>query len=430
MTAPPPYPQEAEDHVVGASLTSDRARDTILEHLPTEHIYQPRHQRILKAALHLHEQDHPVDLATLAEHLDPKDMAAARDLYSATYAAGNVHHHAAIVNDHHTRRQLINIGQQIARAGWEPHAPIPDMLGEAEQLVYQLTTQTETGELRPIRDTLQETFRQLNRPGGEITGTPTGIVELDRLTAGLQPGNLVVVAGRPGMGKSALAIQTAHHITVTQQDPRPVALFTLEMSDQEINQRLLSLDSRVPLMRIRTRIGLTDTDRAALNISGGRLHNSPLHIDDTVNAKVTDVRARTRRLRTKHPDLALVIVDYLQLMISHDKAENRNLELAHISRGLKLLARELDVPVIATAQLNRMVENRADKQPMLSDLRDSGAIEQDADLVVFIHRPPDQEGVAQLTLAKHRNGPTGPVRVAWTKERATFSNLHQEGVAA
>lgn len=425
MTDLLPCNLEAEHHVVGACITSARARETVAEHLRPGQLYNGRLARILEETLALHDQGDPVDPVILAERItDPDTVQKLRELAASGYPHANVHHHALIVREHATRRDLIRVGQNIARSGWEPPASLDQALAQAEQQVYELTTQQDTGELRPIRDTLDETFQTLARPGGEITGTPTGLRTLDTLTAGLQPGNLVVIAARPGMGKSALALNAAHHCAV--QHNRPVALFTLEMSAQEINQRLLSMDAHVPLMRIRTRNGLTHDDRAALDTSRQRLEPAPLHVDDSVAARATDIRARSRRLHARYPDLALIVVDYLQLMLTDTKDENRNLEVARISRSLKLLARETHVPVMALAQLNRNVEHRHDKKPILSDLRDSGAIEQDADLVIFIHRDPDQEGQAELTVAKHRNGPTGPASVAWLRDRATFSNLAQE----
>ena len=426
MNTVPPYHQEAENHVVGAAITNTRALDTTIETINPTHLYQHRHRRILETAARLRDQDIHVDLVTLSEHLKPDDLETARDLYQSVYPTTNVAHHANIVLEYATRRQLIEVGQTIASSGWEPPGTINEALAEAERLVYDLTTNHEPGELRPIADTLPETFAQLDRPAAEITGTPIGITDFDRATAGLQPGNLVVVAARPGQGKSALALLACKHVAVNLH--QPAALFTLEMSAQEINQRLLSVEARVPLMRIRTRVGLTTQDRQALTHAGSTLHNAPLYIDDTVAARLIDIRARARRLKAKQPDLALVVVDYLQLMISDTRDETRNLEVARISRGLKLLARELQIPVIALAQLNREVERRHDKKPVLSDLRDSGAIEQDADVVVFIHRDPENtdDSIAELLIAKHRNGPTAVIPTTWLKQRATFANAAQE----
>lgn len=419
-TTVPPVNEDAENHVVGACLYHPDVLDTISETVRPHHLYFRR--PIYQAILNVHERGDPVEPVIVAEELGQNHQAiqTMRELAALHYTTGNVEHHARIVLDYATRRQLITVGQEIARAGWEPSRPLQDELGHAEQLVYDLTTQQEPGELRAISETLDHTYAQLERPGGEITGTPTGILELDRITAGFQPGNMIVIAARPGMGKSALALEVARHAALDNK--QAAAVFSLEMSAEEINQRLLSVQARIPLMWIRTREALTAEARHALHAARPALTNAPLYVDDTVSARITDIRARARRLKARRPDLAVIVVDYLQLMIHDGRAENRNLEVAAISRGLKLLARELDVPILALAQLNRMVEQRADKTPMLADLRDSGAIEQDADVVLFIHRP-DEDGTATITVAKHRNGPTGATKVAWLKKRATFGNL-------
>lgn len=415
-----PYNLEAEEHVVGACLLSAAARDTVSEHLAPGDLYNPTLATILDACLRTHDQGHDVDTVTLAEVLPAKAAVKMRELAASMYPASNVLRHTEIVAAHRTRRQLIQIGQNIARSGWEPPDNLADALTAAEEAVYALTTGTDARDLQHVSATLAQTFQTLATPGGVITGTATGLTDLDKITAGLQPGNLVVVAARPGMGKSALALQAALHTALHDQ---AAALFTLEMSAEEINQRALSILSHVPLMRIRTRNGLTTTDHQRLHEAGAQLERSRLYVDDSVAARVTDIRSRSRRWKQRHPGAGLIVVDYLHLMI-HDGTgrENREQQVAAISRGLKLLAKELELPVMALAQLNRQPELRGgDKRPILADLRESGAIEQDADLVIFIHR--DQEGNADLTVAKHRNGPTDRIPVAWLPDRATFTDL-------
>lgn len=432
-----PYAQDAEEHVIGAILISERALQTVAEILEPRHFYGESCRHIYTAALKLADQDTTVDIVTLTQQLATDgtlDKAGGSErvhlLASLVPATSNVHHHAEIVREHSVRRELITVGQDIARSGWEPDGDLGSMLGRAEELVYNLTTKHESGELQPIKETLAETYDTLDKPGGVITGTPTGITALDTLTAGFQPGNLIIVAARPGMGKSALALSAVHHNAVNNM--MPAAFFTLEMSSQEINQRLLSIDTSVGLMKIRTRVGLTPEDRHKLAYARPVLEEAPLYIDDTVNARLVDIRARCRRLKSKMPDLNLIVIDYLQLMISDTRSENRNLEVSQISRGLKLLARELEIPVVAISQLNRALEFRHDKRPMLSDLRDSGSLEQDADLVLFVYRDDyynpktADEGVTELILGKHRNGPLGLARAAWLKGRACFSNLAEE----
>lgn len=421
-----PYNEDAETQTVGACLLDERARDAVAEILRPEHLYLGRVARVYKTILDLQANGTAVDALIVEQALDPKDAGAAHELVANVRATANAEHHARIVLDHHTQRRLIEVGQNIARLGWEPDGSPADTVDQAERLVSELAVERDPGELRHISRSLDETYRILDTPGGIVTGTPTGLHQLDRLTSGLQPGQLITVAARPGMGKSALVTSTLIHNTIRKQ--RPAALFSIEMSEQEINQRIVAQVSGVDLMKIRTRNGLTADDRAQIDRSRPIIENAPIYTDDSANLRLADIRARARRHHRRHPDLALIAVDYLQLMIG-EQADNRNQEIAHLSRGLKVLARELDVPVVALAQLNRNVEARHDKRPILSDLRDSGAIEQDSDLVLFLYRDDyyhpdtDRAGVTELILAKHRNGPTGMVEAAWLKDRAQFTDL-------
>lgn len=420
-----PFSLEAEEHVVGACVTSERAIDTASEILQPDHFLNTRLASIYSTCLALHAAGGKVDPLILAETLtDDLAVAKMRDLVTAGYATSNVDHHARIVRDYATRRGLVRVGQQITKSGYEPPERIEDALGDAEQLVYGLTGARDAGELAHVSEGLDHTFEQLARPGGEITGTPTGIAALDRLTSGYQPGQLVILAARPGMGKSALAINQAVHVAVHKQ--QPVALFTLEMSREEINQRALSQISGVNLHRLRTRVGLDERNRKDLDSSRTFLERAPLYIDDTASIRLTELRSRVRRLKARQPDLALVVVDYIQLMLSEGNQQNRNLEIASLSRGLKVIARDLHVPIVALAQLSRALEYRADKRPMLSDLRDSGALEQDADLVIFIYRDgyytKEEDTIAELIVGKHRNGPIGTRTADWHADTAEFRN--------
>lgn len=421
-----PYNEDAETQTVGACLLDANARDAVSEILRPEHLYLGRLSRVYKTILDLQANGTAVDALIVEQALDPRDVGAAHELVANVRATANAEHHARIVLDTHTQRRLIQVGQNIARLGWEPDGPAADTVDHAERLVSELAVERDPGELRHISQSLDETYRILDTPGGIVTGTPTGLHQLDRLTSGLQPGQLVTVAARPGMGKSALVTSTLIHNAIRKQ--RPAALFSIEMSEQEINQRVVSQVSGVDLMKIRTRNGLTPDDRAQIDRSRPIIEQAPIYTDDSANLRLADIRARARRHYRRHPDLALIAVDYLQLMIG-EQADNRNHEIAHLSRGLKVLARELDVPVVALAQLNRNVEARHDKRPILSDLRDSGAIEQDSDLVLFLYRDDyynptsDRTGVTELILAKHRNGPTGMVEVTWLKDRAQFTDL-------
>lgn len=431
-----PHNRDAEEHVLGAILIGAQALRDVSEILQPQHFYLKKHRRIYEAALALADQDQPVDTLTIADELgsdldDIGGRARLHELVANATAASNAVHHANIVRDLAIRRDLITTGQNIARSGWEPTGDIRAALDDAESSVYGLTIGNVGGDLELMRDSLDATYADLEKPGGLITGTPVGLRDLDVLTAGLQPGNLVVVAARPGMGKSAIAITAIIHNAV--QRGAPVALFTLEMSKQEINMRVLSQVAAVDLQAIRTRQWLTERDRR--NIADARpiLEAAPIYQDDTASLLLTDIRSRARRLKARHPDLSLVIVDYLQLMVAEQKHENRNQEIAHISRGLKILSRQLDTPVMALAQLNRGPEMRSDKRPLLSDLRDSGAIEQDSDIVLFLYRDDyyhgdksDEPGVTEIIVAKHRNGPTGLVKTIWVKERAEFQSIPKE----
>lgn len=431
MTDVLPYNEDAETQAVGACLISKSALEIVAETLREGDIYQPSIARVYKAILSRHERSAPVDAILIAEDLagSDTDVHKVRELAVSVTSTANAQHHAGVVRDYRTRRDLIGIGQNIARLGWETGEP-DVAVDEAERMVTELTVERDPGDLQHIRESLEETFRILDTPGGVVTGTPTGLHDLDRLTSGFQPGQLIVIASRPSMGKSALVTSTIIHNAVSRN--RPAALFSIEMSRQEINQRILSQIAGVDLMRIRTRNGLTQHDRDNLDRARPIIENAPIHTDDSGNLRLTDIRGRARRFHRRNPDLALVAVDYLQLMATEGRADNRNEEISRISRGLKVLARELEVPVVALAQLNRTLEARHDKRPILSDIRDSGAIEQDADLVIFLYRDDyynkasERPGVTELLLAKHRNGPTGMVETAWLKDRAQFADLAPE----
>jgi len=423
-----PFNLEAEEHVVGACLTSDRAIDTVSEILQPDHLHSTKLRTIYQACLDARINGQPVDPILLNETLDTETSGRVRELVANAYTASNVAHHAQLVRDTHTRRRLIGAGQDIARLGWEPDGPLANMADQAERIIRDLDVTDTKGDLIHVRETLDHAFTTLARPGGEITGTPTGLTNLDRITAGFHPGQLVIVAARPGMGKSALVTNQAIHVAVKKR--LPVAIFSFEMSADEITQRLLSQLTRINLHRIRTRTpGFSPADWNTLEEARQTLHDAPIYIDDTATATLTDIRTRCRRRQAANPDLALIVTDYLQLMLGEEKAQNRNLEIAALSRGLKIIARELAVPVVALSQLSRAVEYRHDKRPMLSDLRDSGAVEQDADVVIFIYRDgyytKEDDATAELIVGKHRNGPTGAPLFRWAKETAEFQNLEE-----
>ncbi|MFL5968634.1 MAG: replicative DNA helicase, partial [Gaiellaceae bacterium] len=321
------------------------------------------------------------------------------------------------------------VGSEIQRLGFERPGETAALVDRAEQSVFELSQARVTTEFTHIESLLKESFEritQLYEAGVDITGVPSGYRDLDRLTSGFQPGNLVIIAARPSMGKSALGLCMAANLAVRSETP--CALFTLEMSKQEVTQRLMCSEAKVDSQRLRTG-KLAPEDWSRLTAACDKLAKAPLYVDDTGSISMMEIRSKARRLKTKEPNLGLVIVDYLQLMTSGGTVENRVQEVSQISRALKVLARDLDVPILAMSQLSRAVEQRHDKRPILSDLRESGSIEQDADLVMFVYRDEyyneetDQQGLAEIILSKHRNGPTGVERLSFLKRYAKFADL-------
>jgi replicative DNA helicase len=326
-------------------------------------------------------------------------------------------------------RGLIIVGGEVARLGWERPGDTEDLLDRAEQAIFHLSQTRVTSEFSHIELLLKESFERITalyEAGAEVTGVPSGYRELDRLTSGFQPGNLIVVAARPSMGKSALGLCIAANLAVRHETP--VALFTLEMSKSEVTQRFMCSEAKVESQRLRTgKLAVDDWPR--LTAACDKLAKAPIYVDDTGSITMMEIRSKARRLKSREPNLGLIVVDYMQLMTSGATAENRVQEVSQISRSLKQLARDLDVPIIALSQLSRAVEQRHDKRPILSDLRESGSIEQDADLVMFIYRDEyyndesDQQGIAEVILAKHRNGPTDSLKLSFLKRYAKFADL-------
>jgi replicative DNA helicase len=329
-----------------------------------------------------------------------------------------------------TLRGLVRAGAEIARLGQERPGETADLVDRAEQLVFELAQQRVTGDFAHIEALLKESFERITHlyeVGADITGVPSGFRELDLLTSGFQPGNLIILAARPSMGKSALALCTAANLGVRHQTP--VALFTLEMSKTEVTQRLMCSEAKVESQRLRSG-KLASDDWPRLTAACDKLMKAPIFVDDTGSITMMELRSKARRLKSRQPDLGLIVVDYLQLMTTGASVENRVQEVSQISRQLKVLARDLEVPILALSQLSRAVEQRHDKRPILSDLRESGSIEQDADLVAFVYRDEyyngeesEQQGLAEVILAKHRNGPTDTVKLSFLKRYAKFADL-------
>ncbi len=430
----PPHNLEAEESLIGAMLLSRDAISAAIERCGAADFYKPSHAQVFSAITSIYNRAEPADAVTVAEELrragvldDIGGAAVLVALQSNTPAISNASRYAAIVEEHALLRRLIGVANEIAELGYGLPDDVTAAVDQAETMVFEVAQRRTVDSVAPISYLLDQTLDRLEQlidRGEEITGVPTGYNDLDRLLAGLQPSNLVVVGARPSMGKTAFALGAAVHAAMTGL---PVLFFSLEMSHLELAQRVLSAEARVDATRMRNG-RLLNTDYTKVTNAISRLSAAPLHIDDNPNVTVMDIRARARRMKSRE-GLGLVVVDYLQLMSGRNSAENRQVEISEISRGLKILARELNIPVVALSQLSRTLESRADKRPMLADLRESGAIEQDADVVMFIYRDElynretAERGSAQIIVSKHRSGPTGSVELAFVENYARFANM-------
>jgi len=430
----PPHSADAEISVLGAVLLSSDAANIALEKLHAEDFYKPAHQQVFEVVQGLFDANEPIDAVTVSEGLR-RDGTLDRiggiefltDLIDAVPATSNIEYYAAIVEEHALRRRLMRVGGDIGVLATKMAEPIEEVVDQAEQAVFAVAERRVGDGLQPIDDLLGpaiEKAEELQRSGSDVTGTSTGFRDLDRKLAGLHPTNLIIVAARPGMGKTSLAFNMAQNVAL---GGKTVAIFSLEMSREEVVTRMLCSKGRIDSQRLRTG-KLTEGDFTKLSNAAGALYKQNIFVDDSPGLTVTEIRAKCRRLRRK-PGLDLVVVDYLQLMNGSGQ-ENRQQEIAMISRSLKNLARELHVPIIALSQLNRGVESREDKRPRLGDLRESGAVEQDADVVMFIYRDeyyhPDKvesKGVAEVVIAKHRQGGVGKVDMTFLPEFTLFSDM-------
>lgn len=435
----PPHSMDAEQSVLGALLIDPDAINRVAKFLRPEDFYLESHRSIYEAILEMDEAGQPVDLVTVADYLRRRDLLdkVGGPSYLASLAAMvpttvNVEYYGRIVEEKALLRNLIGIAGRIAGLGYEGEEA-EKLLVEAEQMLLELGMRRASSSFHSIRDILLETFKyieHLYHHKGEVTGVPTGFIDLDRLCSGMQPGDLIIAAGRPSMGKTSFGLCIASHVAVRLG--KPVAIFSLEMSKEQLVQRILCAEAMVDQHRLRTGM-LSEEDWARLTMKARELSRAPLFIDDSAVLNVRQLRARAKRLQAER-GLDLILVDYLQLMQGSRRAENRQQEIAEISRSLKGLAKELNVPVLALAQLSRSVEQRQDKRPIMSDLRESGSLEQDADLVMFIYRDeyyrPDTEkkGIAELIVAKQRNGPVGTIELAYLKEYTRFMNLSRRSV--
>ena len=430
-----PHSEESERAVLAAILLdADRHLASTATRLKPDDYYFERHRLLYEAMLALQESDSPIDLRTVQARLEQRDQfeAAGGVAYLATLEVdlpdlGRVDSYVEIIKERALRRRLIDACTTIYRTALDGGLEARDALGRAEQAVMELSEEAVSRTFVPLDQVVRETMDRLERrSSNDFPGLRTGFVDFDRMTHGLQPGNLIIIAGRPGMGKTSLALNIATH--VAHQEKKAAGFFSLEMSEQEIAMRVLCSTTDIPFHRLRGgRLGTRDWSRLHEAVETGR--DSGLFIDDSANPSLLEVASKARRLKAQR-GLALVVVDYLQLMNAGGRYENRNLEIGAITRGLKQLAKELDVPVVALSQLSRLPERRGkDHRPQLADLRESGNIEQDADIVVFVYREemyqrddPDVQGMAQLIVAKHRNGETGSVDLVFIGDTTTFRN--------
>ena len=432
----PPHSIEAEQAVLGAMLMNKDAVMIVSEIITGEDFYQTAYGILSDPIVDLFKAGRPVDLITLQEHLKEKDvppevssMEYARELLEGAVTSANVKYYAEIVKDKAVLRRLIRINESIANTCYLENKPLEEILETTEKQVFELVERGNSQEYVPIRDVVLNALDVIERASktkGNVTGIPTGFIDLDYKLSGLQPSDLVLIAARPSMGKTAFVLNIAQHVAFRQN--KAVAIFSLEMSKEQLVNRLFSLESHVDAQLLRTG-NLSDTDWEKLIEGAGTIGNSRMIIDDTSGISISEMRSKCRKYKLEQ-GLDLIIIDYLQLMSGSGgrKNESRQQEISEISRSLKGLARELNVPVVALSQLSRAVEQRTDKRPMLSDLRESGAIEQDADVCMFIYRDdyynPDTEdkNIAEIIIAKQRNGPIGTVRLAWMPQYTRFGN--------
>jgi replicative DNA helicase len=433
----PPNSIEAEQSLLGGLMLDNAAWEKVADLVVATDFYRKDHRLIFTGISELAEASNPCDVVTLSEFLDNRDELEGAGgleylalLSNETPGAANVRAYAKILRERSTLRSLINAGNQISGSAYTTEGRTATALvDEAERLVFDIAEKGSRGKVgfRPLKNILPDAVDRidlLHQSGGDITGIPTGYTEFDKLTAGLQPGELIVVAGRPSMGKTTLAVNIAENAAIGARVP--TAIFSMEMPSQQLAFRMISSLGRVDQTHLRTG-KFPDEDWSRINTAVQLMSDAPIFIDDSASLSPTEIRARARRLKREH-GLGLIIVDYLQLMQVHGSTENRATEISEISRSLKALAKELELPIIAVSQLNRSVEQRTDKRPIMSDLRESGAIEQDADLIVFIYREEvynqetPRKGVADINIAKQRNGPIGDFPLTFVGRFTKFEN--------
>jgi replicative DNA helicase len=432
----PPQNLDAESSVLGGILIENEAINVVLETLRPEDFYRESHRRIMRAMIEITDRSEPVDLITLSEFLKSKNEleSVGGTAYLASLAdfvptAANIAQYVRIVHEKAILRNLISTATEIATRGYEEQGNVDEFLDTAEKVIFDISEKKIKQSFVAVGDMITDTLKTIDKLYQRkemITGVPTGYEDLDKITAGLQPSDLIIVAGRPGMGKTAFALNIATNAAYTGVG---AAVFSLEMGKEQLVLRMLCSEARVNSSKVRSGY-LGERDFPQLAKAAGKLHEAPIYIDDTPAISVLELRAKARRLiRDRSKKVGLVVVDYLQLMRGMGQANNREQEISEISRSLKALAKELRVPVIALSQLNRRVEDRSERRPQMSDLRESGAIEQDADVIMFIYRDEvynknndDVKGKAEVIIAKQRNGPTGSIDLTFIGEFTRFEN--------
>lgn len=432
----PPHNHEAEQSVIGAIFLEPQSLITASEILIPEDFYRISHQKIFQTMIDLSDQGKAIDVVTVTEELSVKKeledvggLSYLTELANAVPTAANIAHYAKIVEEKALLRRLIRVATKIVEDGYTREDEVEGLLAEAEKKVMEVANRKNAGDFKHVKDVLVQTYdniEQLQNRKGDVTGIPTGFKDLDRMTAGFQRNDLIIVAARPSVGKTAFALNIAQNVAIKAREN--VAIFSLEMGAEQLVMRMLCAEGNIDAQALRTG-ALTTEDWGKLTMAMGSLSNSGIYIDDTPGLRVSEIRAKCRRLSQEN-GLGMILIDYLQLIQGSGRSgENRQQEVSEISRSLKALARELKVPVIALSQLSRGVEQRQDKRPMMSDIRESGSIEQDADIVAFLYRDDyydketENKNMIEIIIAKQRNGPTGTCTLAFKKEYNKFLNI-------
>lgn len=427
----PPHNDEAEESVLGAILLDKDAVSTVSQIISPMDFYNQMNGIIFDSMLSLYEQGKPIDILTLKTHLKKQknemkiESSYLTELVNAVPTAANVEHYATIIKEASTKRSLIQTGSQMVEMAFMEDKEVGDLLNKAESSIFAISQKSSLKTFIPLKEALAESFDridELHKKGVGFRGLRTGFVDLDNMLSGMQPSNLIILAARPGQGKTAMAVNIAQNVAVI--DKKAVGIFSLEMSKEELVDRLLVGQADVDAWRIKTG-KLSETDFTKLSRAMGELADAPIFIDDTPGISMSEMRTKARRLQLEH-NVSLFIVDYLQLADPGRRYDNRVQEVSIVSQSLKNLARELKVPVLAVSQLSRAVEHRGEKKPQLADLRESGAIEQDADVVMFLYRPEDEYAPTmqtKLLVAKHRNGPLGEIDLLFRGDRVKFYNV-------